>query len=157
MAAERYEDAIVREHRGLVWKIAGRYYLPGGSREDLVQEGFVGLLQAARGHDEARGPFSRFAALCIERRIQDAVRSAQRVRGGEGDDVLALVPDDRLDVPTLAMQRATLYSYAAVILSGLTPVEREALRLVVNGEPYAFSRRLDNAAQSARRKLRMAA
>ena len=56
---------IFERYKMMVRKTAGRFYLAGGDREDLIQEGMIGLFQAVRDFDPEKGaPFASFARLC---------------------------------------------------------------------------------------------
>lgn len=167
-------DDVVRQHTALAWKIAHRYYAGGHEREDLVQEALAGLVFADRDYRPELGAFRTFAALCMERQVQNAVKAsltgrhrvltnAGRVgRDDDGDElpILDLVADPRADVPTLAGQRHTLAVLARTI-GTLTPAERRAVVGLANGLTYAQiggrKKQVDNAVQRARRKLREAA
>lgn len=69
------EEVFAQKYARLVMLIARRYYLEGGEYEDLVQEGMIGLLSAIRSFDNTKSPdFEGYAALCIKRKIYDAIR-----------------------------------------------------------------------------------
>ena len=69
------EEVFAQKYARLVMLIARRYYLEGGEYEDLVQEGMIGLLSAIRSFDSNKSSdFEAFAALCIKRKIYDAIR-----------------------------------------------------------------------------------
>ena len=73
------EEFLLEKYRKNVLIRARSYYLVGGDNEDLIQEGMIGLLKAIwdfRPDREAQ--FSTFANLCIERKIQTAISSANR-------------------------------------------------------------------------------
>lgn len=56
-----------------------RYYIVGATREDLYQEGVIGLLQACKnysGNSLSEQKFDSFAKLCIKRQIIDAIKSS---------------------------------------------------------------------------------
>lgn len=71
------QEQIIRKYDYLVKRKGERYFLPGGEKEDLLQEGMIGLYQAMLGYRAERGlPFPAFAGMCIGRRMVDAVRRA---------------------------------------------------------------------------------
>ncbi|HZR95417.1 MAG TPA: sigma-70 family RNA polymerase sigma factor [Gaiellaceae bacterium] len=71
-------DRLLREHLPLVRRIAYRYRGFGLPVDDLMQEGAIGLLEAAERFDPARGrDFERFARV----RIKGAIRNALTERG----------------------------------------------------------------------------
>lgn len=55
------------------------YFLVGGDREDVIQEGMIGLYKAIRDYDPGyEASFRSFADLCITRQILSAVKAATR-------------------------------------------------------------------------------
>ncbi|MDD3831147.1 MAG: sigma-70 family RNA polymerase sigma factor [Clostridia bacterium] len=58
--------------------IANSYFLLGGEKEDLLQEGMVGLFGAINNYDNTKGSFTTFALLCIRRRMLTVIDSANK-------------------------------------------------------------------------------
>ena len=76
------QDALVREHEGLVHAVLRRQHRGEVPYEDLVQEGRIGLWQAVLRFDPQRGAaFSTYAGVAIERHIWRAVKRAKRPQG----------------------------------------------------------------------------
>lgn len=75
-------DAIVAAHRPLVLKIASRYRAHGLPLGDLIQEGHIGLLEAAHRFDPRRGVrFATYAQWWIKSAVQEFVlRNGSAVR-----------------------------------------------------------------------------
>jgi RNA polymerase sporulation-specific sigma factor len=71
-------ELLVQRYRGLAWSIAGKYYVPGGTREDLVQEAWIGFTKAIRDFTPGLGLFGSFASLCMRRQVISAVKRATR-------------------------------------------------------------------------------
>lgn len=81
LAAEDSNAAnhLIARYRNYVYKCAVAYFVSGGEREDLVQEGMIGLYKAIRDFKpELYGSFSAFAATCIKRQIISAVKASTR-------------------------------------------------------------------------------
>ena len=58
---------------------ARTYFLIGADREDIVQEGMIGLYKAIRDYDDQKlTTFKAFAELCITRQIITAIKTATR-------------------------------------------------------------------------------
>ncbi|MBQ9563707.1 MAG: sigma-70 family RNA polymerase sigma factor [Lachnospiraceae bacterium] len=69
-------DQLLEQYKPLVLKKARTLYLAGGDRDDLIQEGMIGLYKAIRDYDEALGMgFPAFADLCVTRQLYSAIRS----------------------------------------------------------------------------------
>ena len=72
------EAELVSRYGWLVRACARPLFLAGGDSEDLIQEGFLGLLTAIRSFDPGRdAAFRTFAEICIRSRLHTAVRAAQ--------------------------------------------------------------------------------
>jgi RNA polymerase sporulation-specific sigma factor len=72
-------EFLIEKYKGLVRKKARSLYLMGGDKDDLVQEGMVGLFKAIRDFDtSSQVVFSAFADLCISRQLYTAIRSSNR-------------------------------------------------------------------------------
>ena len=68
-------DEIIERYKDAVKYHARFFYLTGGDREDLLQEGMIGLFEAANTYREDRNAsFSTFADMCIRSRIIKAVK-----------------------------------------------------------------------------------
>ncbi len=68
---------VVQNFKIYISGLCRRYYIVGGTHEDLFEEGMIGLLEACKSYNgeslfEAR--FAPFAKLCIKRQIFDAIR-----------------------------------------------------------------------------------
>lgn len=76
-------DDIVRQlvaaHQGLVVTVARRYRGLGLSREDLAQEGNIGLLRAIEKFDPSRGaPFGAYASWWVRQSVRRALANQAR-------------------------------------------------------------------------------
>ena len=72
-------DYIVQRYKNFVRSKARSYFLMGADKEDIIQEGMIGLYKATRDfrHDKLAS-FRAFAELCITRQIITAIKSATR-------------------------------------------------------------------------------
>lgn len=82
MAQEGNEEAldhIIARYRNYVYSKANTYFLVGAEKEDVAQEGLIGLYRAAMTYKpESGSSFKHFAAMCVSRQIITAVRAATR-------------------------------------------------------------------------------
>src|SRR3989339_2164840 len=60
---------LVREYLPLVRSIARRYMKKGLEMPDLMQEGMIGLVEAARRFDPGKGSFANYARYWIRKEI----------------------------------------------------------------------------------------
>jgi RNA polymerase sporulation-specific sigma factor len=186
-AAKRGDRAaqtrLLALYEPLVQRVARRFYLQGGEREDLAQHARIGVLDAVRSWDPARPvPFQAFAWLCAFREVGMAVeagcarkhqplnqaRPLHRLaeNGLQLHETLAAAgrPDEDPERKALARERLRFICDRVPTLSAL---ERDALKQSANGRPHreiaetlgVGQRAVNNALQRARGKLigRMAA
>ncbi|CAN5807326.1 RNA polymerase sporulation sigma factor SigH [soil metagenome] len=170
--------ALLQRYRPVVRAKARSYFVAGADREDVVQEGMIGLCKAIRDFDVTqRTSFRGFAELCITRQIITAVKSATRhkhtplnlsvslhtpVLGDDGDhdliDQLVADATDPADEVVSSAELAQLEQHCAEVLSAL---ETEVLQRYVEGQSYAeiavalerHVKSIDNALQRIKRKL----
>ena len=72
-------DFIINKYKKLILKKAGSMYLLGGDRDDLIQEGMLGIFKAVRDYDYDKNVnFFTFADLCISRQMYTAVQASNR-------------------------------------------------------------------------------
>ena len=73
------QDYLLNKYKTLVKSKARAYFLIGADREDIIQEGMIGLYKAVRDyHPEKNASFRSFADLCINRQIITAIKTANR-------------------------------------------------------------------------------
>ena len=76
---EEATEFLLNKYKSLVSARVKRYYLAGATREDLVQEGMIGLYRAIMSFSKQKNvSFASFASVCIKRRLLSAIRSANR-------------------------------------------------------------------------------
>lgn len=75
-------EELIESYASTIRSICRKYYLVGGSEEDLFQEGMIGLFEAYINFKGEEGynsdQFKSFAKLCIKRQIYDAIRHANK-------------------------------------------------------------------------------
>ena len=72
-------EFLMEKYKGLVRSKAQSMYILGGSTDDLIQEGMIGLFKAVRDYDAGRDTsFSTFADLCISRQMFSAIQASGR-------------------------------------------------------------------------------
>lgn len=73
------EEVLINRYRKLVTIKTRTFFLVGGDKEDLTQEGMIGLFKAIKSFDiNSDASFYTFADLCISRQIMTAIKSANR-------------------------------------------------------------------------------
>ncbi|MGE5328370.1 MAG: RNA polymerase sporulation sigma factor SigH [Deltaproteobacteria bacterium] len=72
-------EYIINKYKNFVRAKARTYFLIGADREDIIQEGMIGLFKAIRDYKEDKlSSFRAFAELCITRQIITAIKTATR-------------------------------------------------------------------------------
>lgn len=70
-------EEMLNRYKNMVRSKAAALYLVGADREDLIQEGMIGLFKAIREYKPERNDsFAAFAALCITRQMYSAIKSS---------------------------------------------------------------------------------
>jgi len=72
-------EYLINRYRNFVRAKSRSYFLIGADREDIIQEGMIGLYKAIRDYRSDRlASFRAFAELCITRQIITAIKTATR-------------------------------------------------------------------------------
>ena len=73
------QDFMLNKYKAFVKNKATAYFLIGADREDIIQEGMIGLYKAIRDYNESKNAsFKSFAELCINRQLITAIKAAGR-------------------------------------------------------------------------------
>lgn len=90
-------EYLIDKYKGLARSKATTYYIVGADRDDVIQEGMIGIFKAIRDYDpDGEASFRTFAELCVNRQIISAIKGANRQKhqilnesvslsAGEGD------------------------------------------------------------------------
>jgi RNA polymerase sporulation-specific sigma factor len=83
-AASGDEEALAvlyGRYKGMIRGKANLYFLVGGDKDDLIQEGMIGLFSAVMSYEpDGEAAFPTYAELCVNRQMLNAVRSDNRVK-----------------------------------------------------------------------------
>lgn len=147
-------------------QMADSYRLPGLERDDVVQEGFLGVMSAVRHYRPELGEFTPYALTCARNSMGTAARAALSRRNRPLHNYEQL-PEDRPAGeeirPEVLVEAAEFGSKLHEwINTMLTDYERRVWRLFLAGYSYSeiasflssHSKAVDNALQRVRRKLR---
>ena len=177
---ERSLEALLARYRKFARSKARTYFLAGSDKEDVVQEGMIGLFKAIRDFDPDQAtPFRAFAELCISRQILTAIKTANRQKHqplnssvsldapAYGDDSSDTSVGDSLVASTLADPAEIVISAEEIdalrdsMRGSLTELEGDVLRLYMDGKSYEeiagvlgnHVKSIDNALQRIKRKV----
>ena len=172
-------EYLLSKYKNLVRSRAKLYFMAGADRDDLVQEGMIGLFKAMRDFDGTKqASFCGFAEMCIKRQIITAVKTAARqkhmplnsyvslstpVFEDESERTLVdmLAEREAVDPEEVFLRREKTEAMEAEIVQKLSSMEKTVLSLYMNGMNYQeiaveLSRppkSIDNALQRIKRKL----
>ncbi|KAB7704591.1 RNA polymerase sporulation sigma factor SigH [Bacillus aerolatus] len=172
-------DYLIHKYKNFVRAKARSYFLIGADREDIVQEGMIGLYKAIRDYKEDKlTTFKAFAELCITRQIITAIKTATRQKHIPLNSYISLdkpiydEESDRtlMDVITgakimnpeeLIINREQFSSIEDKMNELLSDLERKVLALYLDGQSYQeiseelnrHVKSIDNALQRVKRKL----
>ena len=148
-------ETLLARYRGFARSKARSYFLVGADKEDIVQEGMIGLYKAIRDYlPDREASFRAFAELCVTRQIITAVKTATRQKhaplntyvslskpvGAEDDpdrtlqDVLENVRAP--DPADLVLGNEELRSMKLAFAEILSDFEAEVLHMYVEGKSY---------------------
>mgnify|MGYP001074310459 CR=1 FL=1 len=160
-------ERLCAEYKDTVRMLARPYFLIGADRDDLIQEGMIGLLGSVYGYDPDEGVrFETFATVCISNRIKSAVRNQLRSKhmplNGYVDIDDVEISDDMSDPQTMIIMQERFEDLSESIEKKLTDLEKDVLRLHIGGHNYSSIaemlsisvKSVDNALQRARKKLK---
>ncbi len=72
-------DYLMEKYKHLVRSKAKALFLIGGDKDDLIQEGMIGLYKAIRDYQpDKENSFFSFADLCVSRQIYSAIKASNR-------------------------------------------------------------------------------
>lgn len=72
-------DYLMEKYKDMVKRKARTIFLLGGEKDDLIQEGMIGLFKAIQDYDpEEETSFATFAGLCVSRQMYTAIKAAGR-------------------------------------------------------------------------------
>ncbi|MGE6632366.1 RNA polymerase sporulation sigma factor SigH [Bacillus sp. NPDC077027] len=172
-------DYLITKYRNFVRAKARSYFLIGADREDIVQEGMIGLYKSIRDFREDKlTSFKAFAELCITRQIITAIKTATRQKHIPLNSYVSLdkpIYDEESDRTLLdVISGAKALNPEDLIISKeefddiemkmgelLSELERKVLVLYLDGRSYQeisedlnrHVKSIDNALQRVKRKL----
>ena len=173
-------DVLMERYKEMVRSKARTYFLIGADRDDVIQEGMIGLYKAIMDYkSEKNASFQTFAQLCVIRQILSAVRVSSRLKhlplneyislnrpvndeDGKETTMLDLLPDPNSCSPEdILMSIEERKRLDKQIDTSLSPLERRVLRLFLQGLDYIeiaekiekSPKSVDNALQRVKQKI----
>jgi len=173
-------EYLLSKYENFVKVKARSYFLIGAEREDLVQEGMIGLFKAVRDfRTDKQASFRAFAELCVTRQMITAIKTATRQKHIPLNSYVSLnkplhyEEEDRTLIDTLAsggrdplelvVSQEEFHSIKSSFKELLSDLECKVLKLYVDGKSYQEIavelcrevKSVDNALQRVKRKLEL--
>ena len=175
-------DYLMDKYKHVVRSKAGRMFILGADKDDLIQEGMIGLFKAVRDYDSGRdASFLTFAELCISRQMYTAIQAANRKKHlplnsyislykSQEDEALggqligAIQNFSEQNPEEILIDRENVEALQTIIDQELSTFERQVLELSMTGMGYIDIARLlgkdpkstDNALNRVKTKIRKA-
>jgi RNA polymerase sporulation-specific sigma factor len=172
-------EYLITKYQYFVRAKARSYFLVGADREDIVQEGMIGLYKAIRDfRGDKLASFKAFAELCITRQIITAIKTATRqkhiplnsyvsldkpIYDEESDrTLLDVISGSRVSDPEeMIINREAFTGLEDKMGEILSPLEQRVLMLYLDGRSYQeisydlgrHLKSIDNALQRVKRKV----
>ena len=161
-------DYLINRYKELVNIKVSKYYIIGAEKDDIVQEGLIGLFKAIKCYKpDQQNSFKTFANMCIERQLITAIKTSNRQKhmplnsylslnmsayDDESDDTEVMevfestIVEDPLDTIT---KKEYYMDVEKAIDESLSDFERQVLSRYANGESYVeIAKKLDTPVKS---------
>ena len=174
-------DSLIDRYKETVNMKVSKYYINGAERDDIVQEGLIGLFKSIRSFKpDMDNSFKSFANLCIERQIITAIKGSNRQKhmplnsyvslsnptfeNGDGDEsgqLIDILDSNTVEDPLDTITKNEYYNYVEkTIDESLSDFEKQVLNKYVEGQSYVQIaeslnspvKSVDNAIQRIRKK-----
>ena len=171
---------LLEKYQNLVNIKVGKYFIIGAEREDIFQEGMIGLFKAIKNYNsDKQSTFKSFANICIERQLITAIKTSNRQKNiplnsylslnmaaydNNEEDSVELI--DTFDSKTIEdpletiMKKEYYEQVENAVNKSLSKFERQVLDRFLKGDSYSVIaqkldspvKSVDNAIQRIRKK-----
>lgn len=174
-------NILLNRYKELVNIKVSKYFIVGAERDDIVQEGLIGLFKAVKSYkSDMKSSFKSFANMCIERQLITAIKSSNRQKHmplnsylslnisaydeeeGESDaSLLDVFNNTLIEDPLDTITKKEYYQdIENTIEKSLSDFEKKVLNKYINGKSYVEIaedldtpvKSIDNAIQRIRKK-----
>ena len=174
-------DFLIEKYKDLVNMKVSKYFIIGAEKEDIIQEGMIGLFKAIQSFkSDKQNSFKTFANLCIERQLITAIKTSNRQKhmplnsylslsasayNNEDDDsdssMIEFFNSHTTEDPLETLTKKEYYQTVEnAIDKSLSDFEKQVLQIFIKGESYVDIaakldspvKSVDNAIQRIRKK-----
>lgn len=172
-------EFLLEKYRNFVRARSRTYFLIGADREDIIQEGMIGLYKAIRDYKpDSQASFKSFAELCITRQIITAIKTATRqkhiplnsyislskpIYDDENERILLDVVNERkkIDPEEIMINKERFKLLEKKLSQILSKLEWKVLANYLDGKSYSeiaasvnkSEKSIDNALQRIKKKI----
>ena len=169
-------EQLCAEYKDTVRMLARPYFLIGADRDDLIQEGMIGLFKAVRDYkSDKEASFYSFAQLCITRQLSSALEASNRKKhmplntyisfsqsDSDGTEFEEMLQDDIASPEQLLIEKEKFKEFKEQLWNKLSNMEKKVLQLYLEGNNYTTiahmlgksDKSIDNALSRIRQKLK---
>ena len=171
-------EFLIGKYKELVNMKVSKFFMIGAEKEDIVQEGLIGLFKAVKSYNpDKQNSFKTFANLCIERQLITAIKSSNRQKhmplnsylslngtayeDDEESNLLDVFDAHQMEDPLDTITKKEYYQTVEnAIDKSLSDFEKQVLNRYMQGESYVQIaekletpvKSIDNAIQRIRKK-----
>lgn len=174
-------NTLINKYKNIVNIKVTKYYIDGAEKDDIIQEGLIGLFKAIKNFDfEKDITFKTFANLCVERQIITAIKGSKRQKhlplntyvslnnptyenedGEEESQLIDVYNSNTIEDPLETITKNEYYDNVKnTINDSLSDFEKRVLKRFVAGQSYTQIaeglnspvKSIDNAIQRIRKK-----
>ena len=170
-------EFLMDKYKELVTMKVSKYFIIGAEKEDIMQEGMIGLFKAIKNYNiNMESSFKSFANMCVERQLITAIKTSNRQKhmplntslslntsydNQEEHDLLDKFNDNTVEDPLETITKKEYYKQVErAIDNNLSKFEKQVLNRYINGESYIQIaekletpvKSVDNAIQRIRKK-----
>ena len=145
---------LLEKYKELVNIKVGKYYIVGAEKEDIIQEGMIGLYKAIKNfEDNKQNSFKSFANMCIERQLITAIKTSNRQKhmplnsylslntaaydNEEDAELIDIFDSNTVEDPLDTITKKEYFeSVENAIDKSLSKFEKQVLQRFVQGESY---------------------
>ena len=171
---------LLNKYKDLVDNKVRKYFIIGAEKDDITQEGMIGLYKAIKDFDNTKqNTFKTFANLCVERQLITAIKSSNRQKhmplnsylslnttaydndDNNGTELIEKFETDTIEDPLeTIMKKESFDEMKKTMHKSFSKFEKQVLDRYMQGESYeVIAKRLDapvksidNAIQRIRKK-----
>lgn len=169
-------EILMKRYKALLSKIVRGYFLLGASKDDVMQEAYIGLYKAVLSYDKVKNAsFKTFAMLCVRRNILSAIKKSNSqknkllnesvsltdLKNDEDEESVLFLPSFFTMTDETIIQNEKFEEVKSLIIKKLSRLELEILKYYLKGYSYSdmakkltiTTKTVDNALSRIKSKL----